>query len=359
MKVQFVGESNDGISVSSHHAKALAAAGVEVCFEDPSYEPKPGPPRPDIIHVVTFHQTSNALVRQLVAARMAGTQIVRYWTGRDVIWARHHAASREMAKAMQSLGSVQLCRTPEIAASLSEIGIHATPLPVISSNISGIAQPRALPSTFTALCYLPEHRFRFHGGDIIRNLIDRVPSVRFLILGGGGREILGRENVECLWDSTDSVRSIQRSTVFVDARLDEGLSRLALESLCHGRHVISGFPLPHAFQARTIDEFVEALRTLRQDPAFNLAGRSFVNIEHDYFRATHSLRRALEEAAEPGRLNLALEGGLRSAAAAWKNPQLLSHRAFGVPAHNDVPEDACAMRALLRDLESEAQPTPV
>lgn len=355
MRVQFLGEPDDGLSVSSHHARALAATGVQVTFEDVSNSTDSDQPRPDLIHVVTHEQASNALLRQLVTARMAGVQIVRYWTGRDLHWALHHEASREMAVTLNPLGAVQLCRSPELAGQLKGLGIHATPLPVISTNISSMAQPRGLPATFTVLCYLPEQRREFHGGPIIDAMVDRLSSVRFLILGGGGRVLTNRSNVECLRATSDSVRAIQRSTVFVDARLDSGLSRLALEALCHGRHVISGYKLPHAYQARTIDEFVEAVRTIRQEPAFNLAGRGYIHDENEYHLATKALRRKLEEAIEPGRLNLVLEGGFRGAAATWKNPQVLSPRNFEMPRPEDIPSGAPAMRALLRDMQLAAQ----
>jgi hypothetical protein len=349
MRVLFLGESDDGVSVSSHHARALSAAGVETVFDDPSAPADPAAPRPDAIHLVTYQQTSNTLLRQLVTSRMAGVQIVRYWTGRDLLWTQHHAPSQEMALTLNSLGAVQFCRSPEIAVVLKSMGIDARPLPVISTNISSTAQPRALPAAFTVLCYLPLRRREFHGGEIIDAMVDRLSSVRFLILGGGGRILADRSNVECLRDAGDSVRAIQRATVVVDARRDVGLSRLALEALCHGRHLISGYKLPHSLQACTVDEFVDAVRLLRQNPAFNLAGRSYIYDVHDYHQATKALRRELEDAIEPGRLNLVLEGGFRGAAAAWKNPQLLSRRCFELPDWSDVPENAVAMRALLRD----------
>ncbi len=350
MHVQFVGEPDDGVSTSSHHARALAGTGVHVSFEGGEPDRTNDPPRPDVIHLVTFEQLSNTLLRRLVAARIAGVQIVRYWTGRDLIWAHHHQPSQEFARAVCALGATQLCRSPEIAEQLLALGVTAKVLPVISPNLSSHAPPQGLPATFSVLCYLPQDRREFHGGAIIDVLVKHLPSVRFLVLGGGGSSLAGEPNVEWLRNSTDSVRAIHRSTVVVDARVDGGLSRLALEGLCHGRHVITGYKLPFAFPARTAEEYIDAIRTIRDAPRFNLEGRSHVDRDHEHHTATKALRRELEEAIQPGRLNLVLEGGFRGAAAALKNPQLLSPRAFPPPDIDRLPPEAHALRCLLREL---------
>jgi hypothetical protein len=351
MHVHFIGEPNDHISVSSHHARALAESGVTISFAENEPAKEANRPRPDVIHLVTFEQTSNDLLRQLVHARMAGIPIVRYWIGRDVIWSKHHAPSREFARALVRMGALQLCRTPELAHQLSTLGVPAKALPVISSNLSSVAPPQALPKSFTALCYLPAERREFHGGSVIDALIGQLPSVRFLILGGGGASLADQPNVEWLRESTESVRAIQRSTVVVDARVDGALSRLALESLCHGRHVITGYDLPYARIARTPEEIVEAIRSLRDEPTFNLDGRSYVDREHEHHSATKALRRELEDAIQPGRLNLVLEGGFRGAATTLQNLHLLSHRDFPLPDMDLLPAEAYALRCLLQDMQ--------
>ena len=324
---------------------------MTISFEGSHTSAENDRPRPDIIHLVSFEQSSNALLRQLVAARIAGVQIVRYWIGRDYLWAKYHAPSQEFARAMARMGALQLCRTSELVDQLGALGVSAKMLPVISSNISSNARPQGLPKTFTALCYLPVERREFHGGGVIDALIGRLPSVRFLILGGGGASLADQPNVEWLRDSTDSIRAIQRSTVVVDARVDAGLSRLVLEAFCHGRHVITGYKLPHARIARSKEEFVEAIRTLRDEASYNLEGRSYVDREHEHHAATKALRRELEDAIQPGRLNLVLEGGFRGAATTLQNLHVLSHRNFPLPDVDLLPAEAYAFRCLLQDMQ--------
>ncbi len=347
MHVRFVGEADDGISVSSHHARALARVGVEVSFDGDESPSEKQNAREDVVHVVSFEQQDNALLRRLVAARMAGAVIVRYWTGRDVIWATHHQSTLDFARTLSQLGAVQICRTAKIADALAACGVSARPIPIISPNLSSTAQPRPIPRVFTVLCYLPRGRRMYHGSEIVEDLVRRFPTVRFLILGDGREQYEGMRNVEPIGLVDDCTRAIQRATVFVDARLDGALSRLALETMCHGRHVVSGYPHPLGRLARTTSEFAETLRSLRRDATFNLAGRERVCRENDQNEAVRTLRRILEDAVEPGRLNLAVGGGVRGAAAMLRNLHLLRHREFPLPRIEALPSEAHALRALL------------
>lgn len=349
MHVRFVGEADDGISVSSQHARALAQSGVTVSFDAGSAPGAESGPRADVIHLVTFEQRSNALLRRLVAARMGGAAIVRYWAGRDVLWAKYHEPTRDFARALVQLGAVQACRTAALADELAECGVAATPIPVVSAHLSSIVQPRAIPSAFTVLCYLPRERRGFHGAAIVEALLRRLLAMRFLILGETGEKFAGLQHVEPLGVVEDSARAIQRATVVFDARLDGALSRLMLEAMCHGRHVVSGYPLPHGRLARTVDEFSTALRSLRREASFNLSGREYVCCEHDQHNAVRSLRRILEDAVEPGRFSLTFAGGFRGAAAMLRNPHLLRQRYFPLPDGETLPPEAGPLRVLLRD----------
>lgn len=349
MHIRFVGEADDGISVSSHHARALAQSGATVTFDTGSASGAESGPRPDVIHLVTFEQRNNALLRRLVAARMGGAAIVRYWPGRDVLWAKYHEPTRDFARSLVQLGAVQVCRTAALAEELAECGVAATPIPVVSAYLSSVVQPRAIPSAFTVLSYLPRDRRGFHGGAIVEALVRRLPAMRFLILGETGEKFAGLRNAESLGVIEDSARAIQRATVVIDTRMDGALSRLTLEAMCHGRHVVSGYPLPHGHIARTVDEFAAALRSLRREAAFHLAGREYVCCEHDQHGAVGALRRIIEDVLEPGRLTLAFAGGVRGAAAMLRNPHLLGQRCFPLPDGETLPPEAGPLRALLRD----------
>ncbi len=360
MRVHFVGEADDGISVSSHHARALSAAGVETSFDSPD----PAQMRPlrqaDVIHVVTHEQTDAGLVRRLAAARLVGVPIVRFWTGRDLLWAKHHPASRAVAHALTRLGTVQLARTQTLADELARLGIPAAVGPVLGPHISSALDPRPLPEPFTALCSLPTERREFCGGKWIDVLIRRLPGVRFLILADEGTDYRAVKNVESLGTVPDVTRTIERSAVVLQPRMDGMLSRLSLEALCRGRHVIATHPLPHCEYAGSLEAFTLAIRKLERSTDFNLAGREYVCREYSQ---PEMVRRMLEilspSSDEDGPLGGGWGRAWRGALAALCQPGLWSSAKFARPDLDSLPPEASAFRALLSSRTSVECQEPV
>jgi hypothetical protein len=69
------------------------------------------------------------------------------------------------------------------------------------------------------------------------------------------------------------------------------VSRLVIEALSHGRHVITNCDFPHALRAESIDDYVNAIRALGREASFNLAGREYVGKMHDRIAADVGCRR--------------------------------------------------------------------
>lgn len=349
MHVHFVGEVDDGVSVSSHHARALYEIGQEVSFAPPQ-----GPQRGDLrsvdaIHLVTREQLSTRLFRRLVAARVAGIPMVRFWTGRDILWARNHPPTQAISVALQRLGVLQRCRTDRMTEELASIGVDSEIGPVVNPNLSDRAQPEPFPTQLTALCYLPSQRRRFCGGELIDGLIRALPDVRFLILGDGATDYGELKNVESLGLVDQIARTILRSTVVLQPRLDGALSRLSLEALSHGRHVISGRIWPFCHCATTPDEFVHTMRELKHTPAFNLDGREYVCAQYEKRVAVGALYDLLRRMTDRSFSKRRVTGGWIGVAAILRSPQLLTAKDFAPPSSDDLGGDDTAFAALLGD----------
>lgn len=347
MRVVFIGEPDDGISVSSKHATALSGGGDEVWFDSGAFE-SPGGARPELIHLVTFEQTDFGLLRRLALARMSGTPVVRFWTGRDVLWAERHAPSRSFALATARFGARQYSRTPALVERLERIGISASVGPVLSSSIHASHEPAPMPAVFTVLCHLPTPRRESAGGAVVDRLIERLGNVRFLILGDTETSYRDRKNVESLGVVEDAARAIQRSVVLVQPRIDGGLSRLALEMLCHGRHVISTHPAPHCIHARSEEEFFAAIRNLERDVGFNLAGREYVCEHYSTPRMTRDLHAVLESCLELGEPDQPTNGRLSGCLSALSQAGLLRAKRFALPSPTEFPPGD-PFSALVRD----------
>ncbi len=350
MHVHFVGESDNGVSVSSHHARALLETGEEVSFAPPE-----GPRREDlrdvdVIHLVTREQLSTQLFRRLVAALVSGIPMVRFWTGRDILWAERHTPTRAISTALQKLGVVQRCRTGRMAEELSSIGIDAEIGPVVNPNLSDRAQPEPFSSHLTALCFLPTRRREFCGGDLIDELITSLPEIRFLILGDATTDYSHHKNVESLGFVENISRTILRSTVVLQPRLDGALSRLSLEALSHGRHVVSGGDWPFCHLATTPAEFIHTLRALKHAPAFNLEGREYVCRRYEKRAAVGAMRDLLLRMADHSFPKRQILGGWLGVAAILRSPQLLTAREFLPPRKDELDDHDRAFGAILDGL---------
>jgi hypothetical protein len=353
MHIHFVGELDDGVSVSSHHAQALLETGQKV-----SFAPLDGPRREDlravdVIHLVTREQLSTQLFRRLVAARVSGIPMVRFWTGRDVLWAERHNPTRSISVALQKLGVLQHCRTDRMANDLATIGIDAAIGPVVDPNLSDRAQPEPFPSQLTALCYLPTRRREFCGGSLIDALIESLPDIRFLILGDSETDYGKHKNVESLGFVENISRTILRSTVVLQPRLDGALSRLSLEALSHGRHVISGRDWPFCHVASSTDDFVRTIRELRHAPSFNLDGREYVCSQYEKRAAVGAMCELLKKMTHRSFSKRRVLGGWLGVAAILRSPQLLTTREFSPPSREDLNDDP-TFEAMLEGLTHDA-----
>lgn len=330
MRVLFLGEPDDGISVSSQHARAMCGCGVEARFDDaPSFSS--GGIRPELIHLVSYEQVDFELLRRLSLARMGGTPMVRFWTGRDLLWAERHAPSRRFALSVARMGATQITRTAEQVARLKRLGISAVVGPMVSPGVLSTHEPEPLPGVFTVLCHLPARRRESCGGAVVDRLIERLGNVRFLILGDTETSYAARKNVESLGVVEDASRAIQRSSVLVQPRVDGSLSRLSVEVLCHGRHVISTHGAPHCTQAGSAESFLVAIRTLERDLGFNLPGREYVCENFSTPRVTRGLHSLLESCIDPGDADRRGGGRWTGALGALSQAGVMRLRRFTLP----------------------------
>lgn len=359
MRVHFVGELDNGVTLSSRHAAALRQAGLLAAFDEPDASWRRTCADTDVIHVVGRAFTDFSLVRRMRIARAAGVAVLRYWTGVDVLWARCHEATRMTAWALSALGAVQLAASAEVAAHLGDLGIEAEVQPPANPAVSVCSEPRPFPEIFTVLCFMPAAERHARQGHELNRLIGRLPSVRFLLLTDDRVSYEGHANAECIESPADNQRTVNRATMVLDARPFDSARRLAVEALSAGRHVVAARPFPFALRAADLDARAEAIRTLRRTPSFNLAGREYVGREFDGRMHAASLRRRLEQALEPGRARLAIEGRVKAASLVMRMPRLLSRRRFPLPDPDGPSAGGETTRCLLRDAARAAEPQAV
>ncbi len=353
MRVLFTGEPDNGTSPSSQNAAALASVGVPALFDDDRYGWRSRSWQEtcddcDAIHLVTYSQCHWVLLRKLWRARMRGVQIVRYWVGSDVLWARWHAPSRRFAQALGNLGTLNLAVADHLVDELSAVGVQAETVPVITPHVSADAEPHPLPKEFTVLCYLPTRRRAFYGGPVIDRLIRELPDVRFIILGDQGTDYSRFDHVESLGYVEDLPRTIGRSTVHVRPTLHDGMPRMVLEMLSHGRHAVTSYPYPHCQQAKDVESICRVLKRLRRGAEFNLKGREWVCDNFATSLTAGCLRDRIAQCLAPGRTALRRTGKWQATQFFTRCPWVLSRRVERLPAADELPSEAESFRLILQ-----------
>ena len=130
---------------------------------------------------------------------------------------------------------------------------------LLPERIEATVEP--LPETFTVLSYWVENRKAFYGGDIVMQLAQDMPEVRFLILGAREDEYSTLPNVTLLgWQ--DKLESFyNQSSVLIRLPEHDSLSAMVLEMLARGRYAIYNQKMSGCHFAR---DYAEAKAALEQ-----------------------------------------------------------------------------------------------
>ncbi len=220
---------------------------------------------------------SRALVLDVICLLyiLAGGKLVFYWTGSDVprtvaLLSRKGLVSWLWSKPITRLllrKSDHCVAAPWLVSELAEIGCNAEnfpfPTPTERFEESFASAPISWPHQFTVLSYVPDHNYANYCGDEIVGLANRMPNVRFRIMGGEGNWCVNRpDNLEFLgW--SDALDEYRRSVVVLRAVRHDALGGTVREALLCGRYVLYTYPhecaelLPHPDNCSNFVEVVE------------------------------------------------------------------------------------------------------
>jgi hypothetical protein len=163
-----------------------------------------------------------------------------YWIGSDVMKTVEAFAMGSLrSRAFEAARSdIHLTVAPWLTEELASVGIRATtallPPPL---HIPKVAPP--LPRDFSALTYLPAHRFDFFGGPVIMEAARRLPNIRF--------DVVASEH-ESRWSAPASVRwhgwvsdmskRYAEASVIIRLPAHDGFGKTVIEGLMNARHIL-------------------------------------------------------------------------------------------------------------------------
>jgi glycosyltransferase involved in cell wall biosynthesis len=220
---------------------------------------------------------------------LRGKKVVFHWIGTDVLRAMRTAHRQErlinpkslikrMASSFVRRNFTHWAVASWLQEELSTIGISSSVVPIVSPLVN--AKPLPMPEQFTVLSYLPDFRPTFFGADIVYQLAELNPDVKFVIVAAQ-KIWKNLPNVEvrgCVDQQT--MRSIYReSSCLVRLAEHDGLALTVLESLARGRYVIWSYDFPHVFKAKSLAQAQRALLQVKHKTRPNFEGAEYVRTE--------------------------------------------------------------------------------
>ena len=220
---------------------------------------------------------------------MRGKKVVFHWIGTDVLRAMRTARQQErlispkslikrMASSFVKRKFTHWAIASWLQGELSTIGIRSSVVPIVSPLVE--AKPLPMPEQFTVLSYLPDFRPTFYGADIVYQLAELNPDVRFIIVAAQ-KSLKNLPNVEVRsWVDRQTMDSIHKeSSCLVRLTEHDGLASTVLESLARGRYVIWSYDFPYVFKARTLAQAQKVLREVKDKIRPNFEGAEYVRTE--------------------------------------------------------------------------------
>ena len=103
----------------------------------------------------------------------------------------------------------------------------------------------ALPDEFTVLTYLPEGKPEFYGESLIRDLIEKYPETKFIILGSDKYSHYSNVIIKTIDYTIDMDEIYSQSSLLIRLTKHDGFSSMVLEALSYGRNVIWTYDIPN------------------------------------------------------------------------------------------------------------------
>lgn len=218
-----------------------------------------------------------------------GRKVVLHWIGTDVLTAVRIAQRPKWPASPKNLIKriglsfvkrrfVHWAVAPWLREELSTIGIHSSVVPIVTPLVD--AKPLPMPEQFTVLSYLPDSRPISYGADIVCQLAELNPDVRFIIVAARkSLKILPNVEVHSWVDHRTMGSIYKESSCLVRLAEHDGLPKTVLESLARGRYVIWSYDFPHVFKARTLAQAQKALLQVKDKTRPNFEGAEYVRTE--------------------------------------------------------------------------------
>jgi len=243
----------------------------------------------DIIHLIS---TPLSLIRKL---KHFNKPVFYHWIGTDVYrFSNDSFIKKQMKKLLiLSSGIHNLVVNELLKNELDDIGFHSDILPLIKLNFVKDCPP--FPEKFSVLTYLPKERWEFYRGDMIIEIAHLLPEIDFYVLSS--EKIYNKPANVLIYDYLEDMSiAYKQCSALLRITEHDGLSKMVLEALSYGRHVMWSSPFPHTHFVDSVQNAVTTIKKLKSNSDYNLEGKKFVeqnynpeNICYDYLKMCKKL----------------------------------------------------------------------
>lgn len=187
---------------------------------------------------VAYGVMASAMPRFFGRARLLGCRTVNHWIGTDVAQSLEDPRLHEQLRTHARSIDIHLCVAPWLQQELAELGIAAHLVPIVPSDLA--PDPLPLPARHGVLAYTNEGREAFYGIPGFVALAREFPAADFYLCGTSRVPGDAPENLQVLGrlGRTQMRALYEKISVLYRRPEHDGLSKMVLEALSHGRQVL-------------------------------------------------------------------------------------------------------------------------
>lgn len=234
-----------------------------------SFEPLDNPSkdvRNRVGYIVGFHLSEQYGFDQYMSWARRFDKCLIHWVGSDAM----------IAKEKLTPAQWELLRQPNFVHLIQHERLNQDIIDQLGETVklvipAGKQFPVApLPENFTVFVYYPKHRHDFHYGDVLKEVIEKMPDVRFKLCHLFG-EKPDFDFPNMMWlgnlEGIEYAKALAQSSVVLRLSRHEGNPLTIAEAAIMGRRFVTNFDMEHTVRVPdqpTSDEVVAALRSLRE-----------------------------------------------------------------------------------------------
>lgn len=214
-------------------------------------------------------------------------KLILWWIGSDVYHLVHEAQPKVVfTKIASHRRIVNLSVSTDNWAELDANGVKSSVLTLVPHTSTLDKLP--LPDDYTVCVYMPSSRLDFFCWKSTKRIMRATPEIQYLIYGNKNRlDLRGLRNATTLgWvDNTTDV--FRQSSCLLRLTEHDGFPKSIIESVCHGRYVVTNHNYP---QIQSMNNEKAIIELLKMKPMLDDFSQSFYKKNYNEHKIAKDLR---------------------------------------------------------------------